>query len=205
MRADIRHVRHPSAALGKRKLPLPMADGLRTAQLSPRGLLYVDSHFFALDDLPSLVDFEPHVLVGSAAELETLARATENGQARFATLDRALLVVTDCRDVPLRDASRLVLWRAFGLPMYELLLGGDGAPIAFECDAHDGWHIEDNVAFSTVNGELWYQRKRELSQGTGLTGELSDDLCPCGQRGKRILNPAMDFRDPVRHYLAQTA
>ena len=203
--ADIRQFRRPSTSVSRRKLPLPLADGLRIAQVSPRGLLFTETHYISLDHLSTLSDFQPQVLVGSSAELEVLARYHHDGGLTLASLDRALFVITDCRDVPLRDSTRLVLWRAFGVPLYELLLSSDGSPIAAECDAHDGWHIQPGVSFSLVHDELWFQPKRAVAQGTGLTGEIHDAPCPCGQPGKRILNAAMDFRDPVRQQLAQTA
>ena len=203
--AEISH-RWPSYAhAGKRKLPLPMADGLRIAQVSPRALLFADSQFLSPDQAATLSDFKPQVLIGSASELELLAVRSDEGIVELSSLDRAVFVITDCRDVPLRESARTILWKAFGVPVFELLLGGDGSPIAAECDVHDGWHVEDAVLFSTVNGELWFQRKREVPQGTGLRGEIDSTLCPCGRPGNRILNAAMDLRDPVRHYLAKTA
>ena len=203
--AEIRQIRQQHTGASRRKLPLPLAEGLRVAQVSARGLLFADSHYFAIASAATLQAFGPQVLVGSAAELEILANQVAENALQFNSVDRALFVITDCRDVPLREASRLLLWRSFGVPVYELLLSGDGSPIASECDAHDGWHIEGQVKFSLVNGELWFQNKRSPAQGTGLTGEIDESLCPCGQPGKRILNAAMDYRDPVRHHLARTA
>jgi hypothetical protein len=203
--AEIGQFRQSYTAPSRRKLPLPMASGLRVAQVSARGLLYGEAQYFPLDQHGVLQAFRPQVLIGSATELVTLARRATEGVVDLSSLDRALFVITDCRDVPLRDTSRVVLWQAFGVPIYELLLGGDGTPIASECEAHEGWHAEDGVTFSTVNGELWFQRRRDTAQGTGLVGNIEDAACPCGKSGKRILNAAIDYRDPVRHYLAQTA
>lgn len=203
--AEIRQNRPTNASAGKRKLPLPMSSGVRVAQVSPRGLLFSESHYFGLEQPAALSGFRPQVLIGSNAELELLADWSNEGRIDLGSLDRALFVITDCRDVPLRDASRTILWKAFGVPVFELLLGGDGAPVAAECDAHEGWHVEDGISFSNVNGELWFQRKREIPQGTGLTGEIADTICPCGRSGYLILNATVDFRDPVRLYLAKTA
>jgi hypothetical protein len=43
---------------------------------------------------------------------------------------------------PMTDSHRDLLWRAFGLPVFEQLLGPDGLVIASECEVHDGLHAE---------------------------------------------------------------
>ena len=111
-------------------------------------------------------------------------------------------VLTDCRDVPLRDTARAVFWQAFSVPVYELLLGGDGSLLAAECEAYEGWHVEKGVTFSSLQGQLWYSTRRGYSGGTGLTGGIEAQPCPCGRSGQRLMNVAIDFQDAVRHRLS---
>ena len=122
-------IRQQPINTSRRKLPLPMAAGLRVAQVSARGLLFGEAQFFALEKPGPLQSFQPQVLIGSTSELEALARHTADGVIDLASIDRALFVITDCRDVPLRDTSRVILWQAFGVPVYEFLLGSDGTPL----------------------------------------------------------------------------
>ncbi len=119
-------------------------------------------------------------------------------------MDCAVFVLTDFRDAPLSDGERTALWKAFSVPVYELVLADDGALLASECEAQEGWHIEQGVSFARVNDQLWFSR-RGRQTGTGLVGEIQDEPCPCGRPGQRILNAAIDFRDPVRQKLAFTA
>ncbi len=202
---DIKRTRRGESGVAKHKLPLAGAAGLRVVQVSARRLLFEGSQYCPLHQAELLPSFQPQVLVGAAQELESLASQLGAGQFELTCLDRAIFVVTACRDVPLKEATRLILWRAFAVPIYEVLLSSDGAPIATECDAHEGWHVAEGVSFTSANGELWFQVRRTPPQGTGLTGEIANEPCPCGVAGKRILNAAMDYRDPVRHHLAHTA
>ena len=202
---DIRQNRPQSGTPGKRKLPLAGGANLRVVQVSARPLIFAEAQYCPMDQISTLPSYQPQVLVGSAQELKTIARQSESGSLDLECLDRALFVVTDCRDMPLREEARTALWRELGVPIYEILLSAEGYPIATEYDAHDGWHIEDGVTFSPVGGQLWFQRGRAKGQGTGLTGVIEDAPCGCGARGKRILNAAMDYRDPVRHVAPQIA
>lgn len=202
---ETRRARKEEGGISRRKVPLAGAAGLRVIQLSARPLLFEGAQYCSFHQAGVLPSLKPQVLLGSSQELESLAKQVNAGQIELTCLDRAIFVVTACRDVPLKECSRLLLWRTFGVPIYEMLLSSDGALIATECDAHEGWHIAESVSFTSADGQLWFQVRRAPPQGTGLTGEIATVLCPCGLAGKRILNASMDYRDPVRHHLAHTA
>jgi hypothetical protein len=167
-------------------------------------VLFEKACYLPLDSVKELEDYRPQALVGSSAHLLQLARQARSGQAAFPDLDCAVFVITDFRDVPLNDNERTALWNAFSVPVYEMVLADDGALLASECQAQEGWHIEPGVRFSRMNDQLWYSR-RGRQTGTGLVGEIQDEPCPCGKTGQRITNVAVDFRDPVRQKLAFTA
>ncbi len=139
-----------------------------------------------VDNLKSLGAFRPQALVGSvrpSASTGSRRKLRRNGASRIWTA--AVFVITDFRDAPLNDEERTALWRAFSVPVYELVLADDGALLASECEAQEGWHIEAGVRFSRVNDQLWYSR-RGRQTGTGLVGEIQDEPCPCGRPGQRI-------------------
>ncbi|MFL6415366.1 MAG: hypothetical protein ACJ74Y_06820 [Bryobacteraceae bacterium] len=184
-----------------RRLPLGTDGSSRIAQISLPGVLFERASYLPLDNVKALQEFRPRVVVGLSAHLLRLARQVRSGEIVFSDLDSAVFVITDFRNAPLSNEERTRLWNAFSVPVYELALADDGALLASECEAQEGWHIEPGVRFSRVNDQLWY-RRRGRQIGTGLVGEIQDEPCPCGRPGQRILNAAMDFRDPVRQKLA---
>lgn len=194
-----------SAIARVRRFPLPLTPELRCAQITAGRVVFGGAQPFTLDETVALQSFDPQLLIGSSLDLESLARKTGAGNLTLNGVDRAIYVVTGCHDMPLRDTSRVVLWQTFGVPIYEVLLAGDGLPVAAECDAHEGWHTAEGVTFWAQDEELWFQRKRTAAQGTGLTGNLENGACPCGVTGQRVLNARMDFRDPLRHQWPKSA
>lgn len=185
----------------RRRLPLISDAASRIAQISLPGVLFERASYLPGSGLEALVEFRPQALVGSSAHLLDLGRQVQSGNVRFPDLDCAVFVITDFRDAPLSDTDRTALWHAFSVPVYEVVLADDGALLASGCEAQEGWHIEAGVRFSRVNDQLWYSR-RGRQTGTGLVGQIQDELCACGRPGQRILNPTLDFRDPVRQKLA---
>jgi hypothetical protein len=167
-------------------------------------VLFEGASYLPVTDRKALEEFHPTVLVGSAAHLLELAYECSREGTKFSELNSAVFVLTDFRDTPVTDGERTSLWKAFSVPVYELVLADDGALLASECEAQEGWHIEQGVRFSHVNDQLWFSR-RGRQNGTGLVGEIADQPCPCGRPGQRILHAAIDFRDPVRQKLAYIA
>jgi hypothetical protein len=194
----------PVLARNRRRLPIVSEASSRIAQISLPGVLFERASYLPMENLEVLGGYRPQTLVGSAAHLLQLARAVNSGQTKLPDLDSAVFVITDFRDAPLNDEERAALWRAFSVPVYELVLADDGTLLASECEAQEGWHIEAGVRFSRLNDQLWYSR-RGRQTGTGLVGEIEDEPCPCGRPGKRITKAAIDFRDPIRQKLAYIA
>jgi hypothetical protein len=175
------------------------------AQVSSPAALFERARYFSHAQDDELQKYGPEILLGSSEDLLKLAELVERRCLDLRKLDRAVFVLTNCRDMPLRDTARVIFWQAFGVPVYELLLGGDGSLLAAECEAHEGWHIESGVTFSSVQGQLWYSIRRGYSSGTGLAGHVEAQPCPCGRTGKRLVNVQMDLQDEVRHRLLASA
>jgi hypothetical protein len=189
----------------RRKLPLASDANLRIAQISRPGVLFDNASYLPPAQLQQLQLFRPQVLIGSVEDLRDLASQSERSALKFSDLDRAAFVLTDFRCSLLDDVTRALLWEAFSVPLYELVLAEDGALLAFECEAHSGWHLESRVVLSEINGALWYRCRRGPLLATGLTAQIEDRPCDCGRAGRRILNAALDFRDPLRLKLANIA
>jgi hypothetical protein len=194
----------PSGAV-RRRLPVDLPCKGRIAQVSNPAALFEEARYFSSQEFPALQAYAPQILLGSSEALLDLSALVDGARLSLPELNRAIFVLTDCRDVPLRDRTRVILWQTFGVPAYELLLGDGGLLLAAECEAYEGWHIENGVTFSSIGDQLWYSTRRGPSGGTGLTGDLQAQPCPCGRAGKRIVNVAIDFRDAVRHRLLATA
>ena len=199
---EIKRFRAPMSV--RRRLPEGLSFRWRMAQVSSPAALFEEARYFSNGEIPELGAYAPQILLGSSEALLHLAGLVDKGRLSLPELNRAVFVLTDCRDVPLRDSTRVTLWQAFGVPAYELLLGDGGVLLAAECEAYEGWHIENGVTFSSVGSQLWYSTRRGYSGGTGLTGDVQEQPCPCGRAGKRIINVAMDFQDAVRHRVLAT-
>lgn len=205
MRRPVEIGRFRSHRTSRCKLPVTVPPQVRIAQVSSPATLFQGARYFLQTQLAELQSYGPQILLGSSEDLLNLTERVEQRSLNLSKLDRAAYVLTDCRDVPLRDCQRMAFWQAFGVPVYELLLGGDGVLLAAECEAYEGCHIADGVTFSSVGGQLWYSNRRGRSGGTGLTGKIQAEPCPCGRTGKRLVHVAMDFEDAVRHRLLATA
>ena len=93
-----------------------------------------------------------------------------------------MVVLTSLADSPLGDHHRDLLWRAFGVPVFEQLRRWDGTVIAKECEVHDGLHIDEAATTLHLDGgELLV-----TGASTGLTAEMITDPCDCGAETTRL-------------------
>jgi hypothetical protein len=89
----------------------------------------------------------------------------------------------------LSRADRDVLWSAFGLPLYEQLLGPDQEALAAECGAHAGLHLLPAAGRLGVNvrhGVLRAIPPGRAPLDFGLHARLAMDRCACGQTTPRL-------------------
>lgn len=105
--------------------------------------------------------FAPAALAGTR---EQILRLAAHHSLR---LTHAVVVLARPGD-PLTSAEeRDLLWRAFGVPVFEQIIGADGRLLAAECEAHDGLHL-------LVAGRSW--------EGY----EVDTSPCGCGQTPPRL-------------------
>jgi hypothetical protein len=81
----------------------------------------------------------------------------------------------------LTEPQRDALWEWFQVPVLTLLLGLDGLPIAYECEAQDGLHLRDDYS------------------GGLLSGHIESRPCECGRPGRRLMPPAETARQVPVH------
>ena len=115
--------------------------------------------------------FRPRVLIGSTADLQTLATLADTGTLDISSVDTAVFIATGLGSQAIGDVERVVLWQAFGVPAYELLLSSAGQLMACECEAHEGWHLEARIL------------RQRLPDGT----RIETALCACGRKEPRIV------------------
>jgi len=63
-------------------------------------------------------------------------------QVSIPSLSHALVILERAGQPRLSEDDRDRLWRAFRLPVFEQVIGESGELLAWECEAHDGLHVE---------------------------------------------------------------
>jgi hypothetical protein len=193
-----------SAKRTRPRLPFPAAPHLRIAQLTPRAL-FDAVEGFAFECWSAIEAYQPQVLVGSAVELRMLAARVQEGALDLTSVDHAIFALGECGQSALADTTRVVLWQAFGVPIYELLMSAQGMLLASECEAHEGWHVEPGARFAAINDEIVLLTGGKSATPTGLTGRLEVNRCPCGRAGVRILPAEQQSGPGSSRTLAATA
>jgi hypothetical protein len=79
--------------------------------------------------------YQPAAIAGTWPKLESVLAA---GNA-FPT--HAVIVVARPHSLLLTSAQRQRLWSAFGVPIFEQIIGDHGTLLAAECEAHAGLHV----------------------------------------------------------------
>lgn len=179
MPVNVQRLRRP-------RLPLLGTSKVRVAQLHSAHL-FDGAEAFPPERWSQLQRYAPQVLVGSSADLQRMVERTDLGTLRVETLDHSIFVVTEIGDRPLADVLRVALWQRFGVPVFEVYTDGCGNLLAYECEAHTGWHIDTNCRFAVYEGELLLQKTLETAVRTGLARQLESETCVCGRAGVRII------------------
>jgi len=140
---------------------------------------------------------EPEVLAGPAPALLSLASAMLERKLALPTLRWGVVGWSGPGRPMLDAASRAALWWAFQVPVAEQYRGFDGEILAENCEARDGWHIqEDTALWEAANGalpgplrvtSLVNLRFPALRLECGIHGRLSTVRCECGRDTPRLL------------------
>jgi hypothetical protein len=72
-----------------------------------------------------------------------------------------VIVLPGPRHGVLTEHDRDLIWRRWGVPVYEFLIDSSGHVVASECDAHEGLHVHGSGA-----------QAEERECGCGVTGPM---------------------------------
>lgn len=181
------------------QLPFPASPDSRIAQVGDFPIL-IGPTWFYVEWWEALRKLQPDILAGHCSALSRMAELVTRKRIDMA-LGRAVFALTRVGERPLPDAARDQLWHAFGVPIYELYITGNGIILASECEAHNGWHVNPKTArVSKRAGEphavlsRFGSNGRELqSVGMGFAADVTSEVCDCGQTTPRVVNLPVAF------------
>lgn len=143
---------------------------------------------FWIHDLEWLRSYAPEVLVATLEVALSLAEKKRQGRFELPSLRTAIVVLTSLKEKPLGRNDRDVLWRSFGVPVFEQLRGWNGSIFARECEVHDGLHVEESAGIQLHKGELLVHEIHAGPIPTGWSAAIVTGLCECGAETPRLLN-----------------
>jgi len=143
--------RRPCASAGRETLRFPLPVPSRLAVIDAE--FHVAAHMRAFDssDIRGLVGYAPEAMALPLDAALSLADRKLRGLLELSSLKFAIVVFSS---VDLNGSfeahHRDLLWKAFGLPVFEQLRGGNGKVIARECEVHNGLHLDTNSDLSSA-------------------------------------------------------
>src|SRR5262249_51423271 len=153
--------------------------------------------------LEDLEQFQPESLAGPVAKLRTLAESVLDGTIKFGSLRHAIVAFTGLKHGCLKPEDRDLFWRAFEVPGFEQFRGFAHELLAWECEAHEGLHIQtDNAIFETHGHELVLScldcaEYSLLRLATEISGQIEAEPCGCGHASPRLVD-VQDHRVPQK-------
>jgi hypothetical protein len=143
---------------------------------------------------PKLGRFAPHTLAGPIDLVRALANAIENRAVEVPPFQNAIIAFTGILEGTLTEEDRDRFWRLFEVPVFEQFRGFAGELLAWECEAHQGLHIQEDAAIFETDaaGDLLVSflnnpRYPVLRLATGLRAQIQQESCPCGSSVPRLL------------------
>ena len=159
-------IRRPKAAVS---FVHPLDPAPRTAILVPGFKTTRTIRVFPHGWNAAAAKFAPESVAGTFEQLLLLAGTR-------VVLSHAVICLAWKRDDLLSSGERDLLWNLFGVPLFEQYLDSRNRRIAFECEAHSGFHAAP--AYAEANGSR----------------------CPCGTGVLAAMNLAAEhFGDAVLH------
>ena len=111
----------------------------------------------------------------------------------------AVFVMHGPESLFLSDRDRDTLWDMFQVPVFALLLDGEGRLVGFECETHEGLHIvsscpgasDQELIFSSEDSVLGYRIPWDKFA-------LESAPCECGRPGRRLRYSAERIAKPMQ-------
>lgn len=138
----------------------------------------------------------PELIAASVETLRELALGLVERNTRIESLRWGVIVWTGPGRAPMTPADRGLFWHAFGVPAWEQFRGFHGELLAEQCEAANGWHLNEENAIWEVPGNragpmrvtsLVNLRHPVLRLECGVEGRLAGGLCQCGREGLRAI------------------
>ena len=167
-----------SGRTGKEILRFPLPVSARLAIVDAGFRTSGNMQHFAAGDVGGLVDYAPEALVLPLGLALAMAERKLRGLFELPSLRVGIVVLSSVNSPdggPLFARHRDLLWKAFGLPVFEQLRGWDGRVIARECEVHDGLHFE--------GGE---HELAALRMAADFSAEIVTAQCECGAETPRL-------------------
>jgi hypothetical protein len=161
------------------RLSFPISGPVRIALLEPGFGVERNVREFDAEDIAGLCSYAPEALVAPLDVALSLADQKSRRLVDLRSLNAAIVILTSLDDSPLTDDHRDLLWRAFGLPLFEQLRRWDGLVMARECEVHDGLHLDPNHDGSVAV--------------VGLPGQIVSERCECGLETPRLKSLAQVY------------
>lgn len=178
-----------------RKLAMPLlAAAGRVAILAAGYEESADVRSFHYEIPEDLAAFRPDTIAAPVSRLRRMAEDVLSGRIELPELRSAVIGISGLTQGHVTTEDRDLFWKAFRVPVFEQLRGFSRELLAWECDAHDGLHIDiASAAFElTPNGELLLTcldspEYTILKLGTELTARIDDGVCDCGDATPRLV------------------
>lgn len=177
-------------AAASRTLPFPAAPHLRLALVGEFGC-FPGTATYPQERWRDLIPYRPDVIAGEPAILGNLAEYVFHGAWKNPSVNTAIFALIAIGQNPMPDNQRLRIWRAFRVPVYELLIDADEGILASECEAYEGWHLRHpQLRFDLRSGKILFQKHGlwESPLPTGLTADGLDGICACGGEAPLLRN-----------------
>jgi phenylacetate-CoA ligase len=141
--------------------------------------------------------FAPEALAGPAPELRRLAELVESRLIGIPRPVHSVIAFSLLPQAFLSEEARDLFWRVFRVPVFAQILSPSCEVLAWECEAHQGYHVAGDSAIFEIDragGEpellatsLVDRRRPVLRMATGMLGRVEHAACACGQAGPRLV------------------
>lgn len=139
--------------------------------------------------------FAPHVLVGYAGSLYEYVRFLEANNIKPGYLLKSIISSAEV----LTSATRKMVSDVFQKPIFDRYGNREFGPIAAECEAHDGLHINEHDMYVEIDSPNPYEIPGEIlvtyfrnkampfvRYNTGDVGLFARGECACGRKTRRL-------------------
>lgn len=188
-------------------LPFPAGPHLRVAAVGEIGR-FSGAAAYPQERWREVIPYRPNVIAAEPAILTNLAEYIFHGVWESPSVDTAIFPLIMMGQNPMPDEQRERIWRAFRVPVYELLIDADEGVLASECEAYDGWHVRHpQLRFDLKTGRIVFQKHGLWASPipTGLTADGLDGICACGSESPLLRNVrAVISEQPAEQIFAKT-